>query len=44
MKNLIFMQNTKKKDWTGGGEIFGVLFSKKVPFMANIERYPKFLD
>ena len=28
----------------GGGKIFGGLFWKKVPFLANIERCPKFLE
>ena len=26
------------------GEIFGALFSEKVPFLANIECFPKFLE
>ena len=28
----------------GAGKIFGALFSKKVPFLANIERCPNFLE
>ena len=28
----------------GGGEIFGALFHKKVLFLTNIERCPKFLE
>ena len=26
------------------GKIFGALFSKKVPFLANVERRPRFLE
>ena len=29
---------------SGRGKIFGALFSKKLPFLANIERCPKFLE
>ena len=38
------MQNIYKKDWIEGGDNFGALFWKKVSFLGNIERCPKFLD
>ena len=38
------MHNNKKRDWIEGGESFGALFLKKVPCLANIGRFPNFLD
>ena len=49
IQNFILMQKTQKWNWIGGG-IFGpffqksALFHKKVPFLANIKRCPKFLE
>ena len=36
IQSLILIQNTEKRDWIGGDEIFGALFFKKVPLFANI--------
>ena len=49
MQSFILMQNTYKRDWIGGGEIFGSLFFKKQkkqkkPILANIGSCPNFLD
>ena len=52
LKSFILMQNTYKRAWTGGrDEIFGAIFikkvsffHKKVPFLANMEHCPKFLE
>ena len=44
MENLISMQHTYNRDWIGGRGIFGTLFWINVPFLANIERYPKFAE
>ena len=32
------------RDGRRGGKIFGPLLLKKVPFLTNMERYPKFLE
>ena len=32
MQSFILLQNTEKRDWIGGGEIFGALFSQKWTF------------
>ena len=44
MQSFILMQNTKKRNLIACGEIFGSLFSKKQPILANIESCPDFLD
>ena len=41
---LCFEVKHLEKVLNRGGEIFGTLFFKKVPFLHNIERCPKFLD
>lgn len=38
------MQNIQKQVWIGVDEIFGALFSGKVPFLANIRHCSNFLD
>ena len=44
MQSFILIKNTYKRCWIWSGEIFGALFSKKVPFFDNIECYTNFID
>ena len=39
-----FYENYTKLYFDAKHKTFGDLFSKKVPFLSKIERYPKFLD
>ena len=44
-KALFSCKMLRKKGWTEGGKIFGILFFlQKPPFSVNIRCYPKFLD
>ena len=42
----LYFDAKQKRDWVGGGKIFGALFLKKVLFLATalIGRCPNFLD
>ena len=44
MQSFIMIQNTKKRDWIGGGKILVALFFKIRPILVNIEGCLKFLD
>ena len=41
---LFFNVKHFEKDLDRGNEIFGAFFSKQLPVLANIGRYPNFLD
>ena len=41
---LYFAVKHFEKDLDRGNEIFGAFFSKQLPVLANIGRYPDFLD
>ena len=42
MQRFILMQNTSKRDWVGGGEIFASLFFKKDAHFGQYWKLPKF--
>ena len=41
---LYFDAEPYKRDWIGGMKVLVPFFRKKVPFLANIKRCPKFLQ